>query len=116
MDDSIKKLVVHVNKKKPDVYIGRRFAGWPASKWQNPVKLHDGTTRLQVLLDYCIYLSEQELLLDEVSELRGLTLGCWCAPKMCHGHVLAQLAASEDPREELQSIINTLDAKLKEQS
>lgn len=25
-------------------------------------------------------------------ELRGKVLGCWCAPKMCHGDVLAELA------------------------
>ena len=27
-----------------------------------------------------------------VRELRGRVLGCWCAPKPCHGDVLAAIA------------------------
>jgi hypothetical protein len=27
-----------------------------------------------------------------VPELRGRTLACWCAPELCHGDVLAELA------------------------
>ena len=26
-----------------------------------------------------------------VRDLHGKTLGCWCAPEPCHGHVLAKL-------------------------
>jgi hypothetical protein len=31
-------------------------------------------------------------LLDELDEIKGKTLGCWCHPLPCHGHVLAELA------------------------
>jgi hypothetical protein len=30
--------------------------------------------------------------MDQVHELRGLDLVCWCAPKACHGDVLLKLA------------------------
>ena len=33
----------------------------------------------------------------DIRELRAAKrLGCWCAPKPCHGHILAQLAAAND--------------------
>jgi hypothetical protein len=28
----------------------------------------------------------------DVTPLRGMVLGCWCAPRACHGHVLAEAA------------------------
>ena len=31
-----------------------------------------------------------------LSELRGKTLGCWCAPEPCHGDVLARYVAGDD--------------------
>ena len=31
-------------------------------------------------------------LLARLGELRGKRLACWCAPKSCHGDVLAELA------------------------
>jgi hypothetical protein len=35
-----------------------------------------------------------------LDELRGLVLGCWCAPRPCHGDVLVRLAnASELKRQ-----------------
>ena len=40
--------------------------------------------------------SEQPELLAALPELAGKTLGCWCAPKACHGDVLARLAAELD--------------------
>jgi len=30
--------------------------------------------------------------LDDVRTLAGKPLVCWCAPKLCHGHILAAVA------------------------
>lgn len=41
---------------------------------------------------YRAWLLEQDELLADLHELKGKVLGCWCAPKQCHGDVLAELA------------------------
>jgi hypothetical protein len=37
-------------------------------------------------------LNKPELLKLIPIEIKGKVLGCWCAPKPCHGGVLAELA------------------------
>jgi len=51
--------------------------------------IHD---RAQVIARYEHWLMEQPELVAALPELAGKTLGCWCAPRPCHGDVLAQLA------------------------
>jgi len=87
--------VVHCKKEKYDVYIGR------PSKWGNPWSHKEGTTaryktetREEAIEKYVVWLSSQEDLLADLYELKDKTLGCWCHPKACHGHVLAELADS----------------------
>jgi hypothetical protein len=47
-----------------------------------------------------MWLRENAALFAALDELRGLVLGCWCAPRACHGDVLARLAnASTAERE-----------------
>ena len=36
--------------------------------------------------------SQKQALFEALDELRGLVLGCWCAPRPCHGDVLLWLA------------------------
>lgn len=45
-------------------------------------------------------------LLALVPALRGKTLGCWCAPELCHAHVLAVLA--EAPELEARRVLQEL--------
>jgi hypothetical protein len=33
-----------------------------------------------------------KFLLNDLVELKGKTLGCWCKPKTCHGDILVKLA------------------------
>lgn len=101
-----KTKVVHINKQAFDVYIGRGCYGRDESIWHNPFKLDRDTKfgRIEVLEKYVDYLANHPELLDRVHELRGKTLGCWCAPKMCHGDVLAHLADAEDAHIEIQVI------------
>lgn len=78
--------VVHCKRDRYDVYIGR------PSKWGNPFKLTSESARGSTLERYEAWLREQPHLMAAIGELRGKVLGCWCAPRPCHGDVLARLA------------------------
>src|SRR3546814_12193047 len=39
------------------------------------------------------YSLENQQRLDDLPELQGKLLGCWCAPELCHGHILSRLVA-----------------------
>lgn len=88
--------VVHNLHDEFDVYIGREVPAVDraASKWGNPFVLEEDTDqeRDRVLGIYRDWLLEQPELLADLHELKGQRLGCWCAPKRCHGDVLAELA------------------------
>jgi hypothetical protein len=76
-----------VNKKthRPgpdDLYIGR------PSKWGNPFTIGRDGSREDVVRKYAEWVVRQPGLMGSLHELRGRTLVCWCAPEMCHGHVL----------------------------
>lgn len=81
-----------------DVYIGRACRGWQASKWANPFKLPTKPSeeqRAECLEKYAKWIVERPDLMAAIGELRGKTLGCWCAPKPCHGDILKALAETE---------------------
>jgi len=83
--------VVNLRNETYDLYIGRenKTFGLKASKWANPFTL-DEFTREDSLIWYEDYIRRTELY-DDLEELTGLTLGCWCKPKECHGDVLIRL-------------------------
>jgi mannose-6-phosphate isomerase-like protein (cupin superfamily) len=90
---------VRYDPANPDhVYIGRANRRWrlPASKWANPFPLRSEREREAMLARYRGYLQERPDLRAAVGELRGRTLYCWCAPKPCHGDILAALADAPD--------------------
>lgn len=89
--------VVNIKKHKKgenDIYIGRG----KNSKWGNPFTHKEGntlakfkvTTREESLIAYESYLRESPLL-DDLHELRGKTLVCFCKPLPCHGDILIKL-------------------------
>lgn len=91
--------VVHCNKSPYDVYIGR------PSKWGNPyTHKKDSTTlakfvvssREEAIESYRIWITEGDgrHLLKDLGELKGKTLGCFCAPKQCHGDILINLTSN----------------------
>lgn len=69
-----------------DVFIGR------PSRWGNPFKIGRDGNRIEVVDKYEKYIYERPDLLALLPTLRGKRLGCYCAPELCHGHVLARLA------------------------
>ena len=92
--------VINLKGRKPQVvpegavYIGRRMkrGGWdlPESKWHSPFHIDKGLTRDEAIDKYREYLFSSGLI-DDIDELRGKTLACWCAPLRCHGDLLVEL-------------------------
>ncbi len=78
--------VVHCKREPYDVYIGR------PSKWGNPFVIGKDGSRTEVIKKYAGWIKTKPELLASLEELRGKTLGCWCAPLPCHGDVLTKLA------------------------
>ncbi len=79
-----------------DVYIGRPGHGHDGS-WGNPYAIGADMTREQAIAAYRTTLWTQiqsgVITLEELAALHGKTLGCFCAPKACHGDVLTKAAA-----------------------
>jgi hypothetical protein len=88
------KYVVHNKRSKHDVYIGRPSVwGNKFSHLEKSAAEYKCSTREESILKYQSWLRKQpELIAQAKRELRGKVLGCWCAPKACHGLVLAKFA------------------------
>lgn len=71
----------------------------PESKWGNPYKVGKGKGKysLEKSLDlYREHLVESGLI-DDIDELQGMNLGCYCKPgDPCHAKVLAELVNELD--------------------
>lgn len=90
--------VVHCKKDHFDMYIGR------PSKWGNPFS-HKAGTRADFIVESreaaiaayrdWITTGDGRYLLQDLHELKGKTLGCWCKPCSCHGDVLAELVSKQ---------------------
>ena len=88
-----------------DVYIGRAMPRHKdprvraGSVFANPFKIGRDGTRAAVLVQYRIWLDElfakNPRAIEQLRELRGKRLGCWCKPETCHGDVLIKLL--DDP-------------------
>ena len=67
------------------------------SKWGNPFRIGKGQDREHVIAHYREDLWRRiragEVSLEELAELDGCWLACWCEPLPCHGDVLAKAAA-----------------------
>lgn len=86
-------VVVNKYKEEYDVYIGR------GSKWGNPYSHKEGTkaafkveSREMAIRDYRGHLwgliRSGRLTREELLELDGKRLGCFCKPQSCHGDVI----------------------------
>jgi len=84
-----KTRVAHCRREPYDVYIGRAVPrlGLPQSKWANPFRIGRDGTREECIEKYRAYLLGRSDLLEDLEELRGKVLGCWCKPEACHGDV-----------------------------
>ncbi len=102
--------VVNVRVDAHTTYIGR------PSFWGNPFPLPKKATtleRVECLLTYTRWLSDQPRHLDHIPMLKGQHLGCYCAPALCHGDILAYLADNHEQlpmAELLDSVITQLES------
>ena len=75
------------DKIPPDaVYVGR------PTKWGNPFVIGEDGNREEVVGRYEYWIERQLQLMDELPELKGKDLVCWCSPLPCHADVLMELA------------------------
>ena len=55
--------------------------------WGNPYKDSSNDENCDAYIENF----ENTRLMEKIPELKGMALGCWCHPKRCHGHFLADL-------------------------
>lgn len=94
-------LVVNVTKSEFDFYIGRnpqRIKCPPhkdMSRFSNPHVIGEYGDRDKCVDDYEIHLrkllAERPHLKEDLRRMKGHRIGCWCAPKRCHGDVIVKL-------------------------
>jgi hypothetical protein len=82
-------LVAHHKKKPFDIFIAR------PSMWGNPFEIGRDGSRSEVIQKFADWIHRQPELMVAIPSLHGKVLGCWCAPRPCHGDVLARLANPE---------------------
>lgn len=56
--------------------------------WGNPFEIGKDGTREEVCAKYYDHLMNNERLLNTLPTLVGKRLGCFCAPKLCHGDII----------------------------
>lgn len=79
------------NRRAGDAPEGAVYVGQP-TKWGNPyAPVRDERNRARVIEAYELHLHSSGLI-EQVGELRGKDLVCWCKPKPCHADVLLRLA------------------------
>lgn len=89
---TIEPRVVHCKREPYDVLIDR------TTRYGNPYPISKNRTREQAIEQFREYLYRNPKLVEQVKrELRGKVLGCWCAPKACHGDILLAVA-NEQPK------------------
>lgn len=92
--------VVKVNRREPNftLYIGRAWAGLPASKWENTNYISSWQPRGATLVRYEADIRSNPELMAALHEIDDQVLGCWChdtpsdgSKLHCHGDVLIKL-------------------------
>ena len=77
-----------------NIYIGRTTRDLSGSKWASPFPITNTTNRTKAIHLFKKYLQNNEILKGSLHELKGKTLGCWCAPQQCHAELLHHRAGN----------------------
>lgn len=99
--------VVNIHHRMPyDVYIGRPGQGLLDTGWKNDFRISETLTR-----EDAVRLHEEVLLRSfdpravwmraNLHTLKGMRLGCFCHPAVCHGHTYAKYANALAPGQAL---------------
>src|SRR3954464_5276740 len=85
------------------VYVGRAWTlgGWdlPGHVLANPYTLRRCGSPEAAVAAYIGHLLRNPRLFALAVELRGRTLACWCAPRLCHAHAVAWAADGMSPEQ-----------------
>ena len=68
------------------IYVGR------PTKWGNPFIVGKDGNRIDVVEKFRKWICDQPNLINELDELKGRNLACWCVPLACHADILLDLA------------------------
>jgi hypothetical protein len=84
------RVFIHTDGEKKAYYV-------KGTKWGNPYKVKKKNTENGLTLEECLVKYRQHIfdsgLIDDIEELKGKTLGCWCIGKSkCHAVILAEIA------------------------
>lgn len=80
-----------LNKRKDDIPPEAIYVGRP-TKWGNPFVVGVDGNHDQCVELYRTYLLNSPELLNQLTELKGKDLVCWCVPLSCHADVLMDFA------------------------
>lgn len=93
---------VHHKKEPYDIYIGRPSKwGSPFSYKKNTIAKYKAKNRIDSIEKHKDWLTKGDgrYLLDDLKELKGKTLGCWCNPNQkCHGDIIVKLVNNLDKK------------------
>jgi hypothetical protein len=91
--------LINIKSGEPyDIYIGRpsKFGNSWTHLQYNSTAPHVVDTREEAVKLYEEWIrSQPELMAAAKKELKDRTLGCWCAPLLCHGDVLIKIVNEE---------------------
>ena len=79
-----------LNKRRDEIPPGAVYVGRP-TKWGNPFPIGPEYTREEAVACYRDHVHESGLI-EDIGELTGKDLVCWCYPLVCHAQVLLELA------------------------
>lgn len=96
--------VVNIHKTKCDIYCGR------GSIFGNPFKITDKLNRQQAILKYTAHIIKTPELITAILDIPpGKTLGCFCAPKLCHCDVIRWIL--DNARNDLKLLLTSFHEK-----
>lgn len=85
------------------VYVGRRnvyVEGTFDSEFKNPYRITKDRTREDVVEKFRRDVENSPEFVRKIEEeLEGKTLGCWCAPMLCHANVLEEIANNKKKKD-----------------
>jgi hypothetical protein len=89
--------VVNLRKSEYDVYIGRAGKG-QSGYFGNPYSVSEyGDEAIPLFRKYFYDRLNADIIFKvHVLSLKNLTLGCFCAPRACHGDIIAEWVNAQD--------------------
>jgi hypothetical protein len=85
-----------LNKRDSGIPAGAVYVGRP-SKFGNPYEIGRDGSREEVIQKYEAWLlsADNGLRIEDLRQLKGKDLVCWCAPLACHAEVLLKYIPTE---------------------